>query len=199
VNIFIVAGPTRVAVILVLQRLASIFSLRKVAYNPNNMSEAKESTKVAAESDNSDPGTDVDAVRERILLEQQLQKSEPPALPISTLWRRKEHKDLQEIATQPSVFDDPETAKYFQPTPKYENLHRFDPSARWTWAEELPLINKIDWKITTWACIAFFALDLDRGNLSQANTDSFLKDLKLSTNGLSIPDVYFEKYLLCRD
>lgn len=47
-----------------------------------------------------------------------------------------------------------------------------------------PLINKIDWKITLWACIAFFGLDLDRGNLSQANTDNFLDDLGLSTDGV---------------
>lgn len=47
-----------------------------------------------------------------------------------------------------------------------------------------PLINKIDWKITLWACIAFFGLDLDRGNLSQANTDNFLDDLGLSTDGI---------------
>ena len=148
------------------------------------MSEPKGISEITGGSDNSDSKEDVNAVRERILEQQQLQKSEPPTLPISTLWRRKEHKNMQGIATQPSVFDDPETAKYFQPTPKYENLHRFDPAARWTWAEELPLINKIDWKITTWACIAFFALDLDRGNLSQANTDNFLTDLGLSTNGL---------------
>lgn len=113
----------------------------------------------------------------------ELQKSNPPVLPITTLFRKQGHKDLDQIATQPSVFDDPEIAKNFQPTEKYENLHRFDPSARWTWAEELPLINKIDWKITLWACIAFFALDLDRGNLSQANTDNFLEDLSMSTNG----------------
>jgi hypothetical protein len=42
---------------------------------------------------------------------------------------------------------------------------------------------RIDWKVTAWAALAFFALDLDRSNLSQANTDNFLEDMGLSTNG----------------
>jgi len=50
------------------------------------------------------------------------------------VWRPK--KDLDSIATQPSVFEDPKGLEAYRPPANYEHTHRFDPAARWTWREE---------------------------------------------------------------
>jgi hypothetical protein len=95
-----------------------------------------------------------------------------------SFWRRRK-QSLDTIATQPSVFDDPATLEVYRPPPEYENTHRFDPLARWTWREEKvrchtsryaefahalgqAVVRKVDKRVMIWAFIMFFSLDLDR-------------------------------------
>lgn len=119
---------------------------------------------------------------------------------IATFWKRRNHGlTLDDIATQPSVFDDEKLAPLYQPNARYENAHRFDPKERWTWREEIPIIRKMDWRVTAWAAIAFFALDLPRGNISQANSDGFLDDLGLDTNDYNTGQTLFRVAFLCAE
>ncbi|KAF8588151.1 allantoate permease [Ramaria rubella] len=117
------------------------------------------------------------------------------------LFRRHLLKPLDEnsIATQVSVYDDPILAPHYRPNEDYENIHRFDPNARWTYREENELLRKVDWRVMVWAAISFSALNLDRGNLSQANSDNLLDDLHLSTNDFNFGNSLFRLAFLCAE
>lgn len=69
-----------------------------------------------------------------------------------------------------------------QPHESYEGFHHWDPTMTWTDQEERRAVRKTDFMLLSCLCAMMFGLQLDRGNLSNALTDGFLKDLKLTTN-----------------
>ncbi|KEF56225.1 uncharacterized protein A1O9_07806 [Exophiala aquamarina CBS 119918] len=68
------------------------------------------------------------------------------------------------------------------PHESYEGRHRWDPSFTWTEAEERRLVRKTDLYLLSWLCVMFFGLQLDRGNIQNALTDDFLKDMHLTSD-----------------
>ncbi|KAH8547517.1 transporter-like protein [Umbelopsis sp. PMI_123] len=123
--------------------------------------------------------------------------SQPPTLHSHTEIEKKTEKgdveiaNIEEIGFGESVYDDARLADYYKPISSYEGYHRFDPTAVWTAAEEKVLLRKIDWRIMAWCCIMFIALQLDRGNISNALTDDFLTDLGLTTNDYNTGQTIF--------
>ncbi len=89
--------------------------------------------------------------------------------------------------------------RYYEPIDSYEGKHRWDPKAEWTTTEEKHVIRKLDMRICSWACLMFFALQLDRGNISQALSDNFLTDLGLNTNQYNYGQSIFYISFLCAE
>ncbi|KIJ61406.1 hypothetical protein HYDPIDRAFT_96568 [Hydnomerulius pinastri MD-312] len=107
--------------------------------------------------------------------------------------------DPDAIGTKRSVFDDEHLAPHYWPKKDYENIHRFDPAARWTYREEWAVVRKIDWKIMVMAAIAFSSLNLDRSNINQANSSTFLPDLGLTTDDFNLGNTVFRLSFLCAE
>ncbi|KAF2207447.1 hypothetical protein CERZMDRAFT_102345 [Cercospora zeae-maydis SCOH1-5] len=103
-------------------------------------------------------------------------------------------------ATDPAVlfkraegktFETESLEDFYKPIAEYEGAHRYDPKFEWEEKEEKRVVRKIDARICTWACLMFFALQLDRGNISQALSDNLLDDLGMTTNDYNTGQTIF--------
>ena len=87
----------------------------------------------------------------------------------------------------------------YAPIKEYEGYHRYDPSATWSPQEEGKLVRKLDFRIMFVACIMFFALQIDRGNIKQALSDNMLKNLHLTTNDYNTGMTIFYISFMCAE
>ncbi|KAI1165988.1 MFS general substrate transporter [Nemania serpens] len=110
------------------------------------------------------------------------------------------HTSIESLTTnerqslRKNPFTDPRVAaqwKQVYEDCQYECRHVFDPTLEWTAEEEKKLVRKLDWRVCLWACIMFFALQVDRNNLTQVISDNFLDDLKMNTNDYNIGNTIF--------
>ncbi|KAL2002439.1 hypothetical protein VTN02DRAFT_6780 [Thermoascus thermophilus] len=93
-----------------------------------------------------------------------------------------------------NIFADPEVAAHYAQLyekAQYECRHVFDPSLEWTPQEERRLVRKLDRHVCLWACVMFFALQVDRKNLGQAVSDNMLDQLGLTTNDYNYGNTIF--------
>ncbi|KAL4817403.1 major facilitator superfamily domain-containing protein [Aspergillus spinulosporus] len=90
-----------------------------------------------------------------------------------------------------STFNATEDPRFYKPIDTYEGLHRWDPDFEWTEEEERRIVRKIDARVCTFACVTFFALQLDRGNIGNALADTLLQDLHMTTNDYNTGQTIF--------
>ncbi|KAL3471244.1 major facilitator superfamily domain-containing protein [Aspergillus californicus] len=105
--------------------------------------------------------------------------------------RNDSDKESQNAAPGHSTFNSSEDRRYYRPIDSYEGLHRWDPDFEWTEKEERKIVRKIDARVCTFACVTFFALQLDRGNIGQALSSTLLQDLNMTSNDYNTGQTIF--------
>ncbi|KAJ5917149.1 Major facilitator superfamily domain general substrate transporter [Penicillium verhagenii] len=116
-----------------------------------------------------------------------IQKDSPGASVLEDSDQESQQKQGYETGT----FEIKEGHEFYRPIDSYEGIHRWDPEFEWTEEEERKVVRKIDARVLTFACVTFFALQLDRGNIGQALASTFLKDLKMTSNDYNLGQTIF--------
>lgn len=91
-------------------------------------------------------------------------------------------------------FFDPKVAEYYRnlyEDAQYECRHVLDPALEWTKEEEKRGLRKIDMRVYLWACVMFFALNVDRKNIGQAVSANMLDQLHMTHNDYNYGNTLF--------
>jgi hypothetical protein len=101
---------------------------------PGDSSKASSSPSLVSSGDSGDAKKVIDSSQSTLDLVDE--NDPPPRIATAFLYRHEKRYQPDAIATRRSVYDDPVLAQHYWPKEDYENLHRFDPKARWTQKEE---------------------------------------------------------------
>lgn len=83
-------------------------------------------------------------------------------------------------------FFDAKSARTDPPTPRRDDEEALNLEVDWTREEELKAKRKLDLIIMPILTMGFFCLQLDRGNISNAITDSFMKDVGIDQDQFNV-------------
>lgn len=111
--------------------------------------------------------------------------------------------DLEEQTEfQENPFLDPFIANHYRQIYNdcnYECRGAFDPHFTWTKEEDRKVMKKVDRRAILSACIMFFALQVNRGNLHEAVADNLLQDLHMGTNDYNLGNTLNLCAFLCAE
>ncbi|QDS73106.1 hypothetical protein FKW77_000765 [Venturia effusa] len=149
----------------------------------------------------SDPGSETDCQSEKNGVHIQVSRAILDSAELVSARGNVITKDGLVVSTEDSdhslstnVFQDPEVRAYYvgvYEKANYECRHVFDADLTWTKEEEKKVVRKLDWRVCTWACVMFFSLQVDRGNINQAVSGTLLKDLNINTNDFNLGNTVF--------
>ncbi|KAI0446720.1 major facilitator superfamily domain-containing protein [Xylaria telfairii] len=108
--------------------------------------------------------------------------------------KRPDETRNDDATSDSNPFSDPEVAgRYKQIYEKahYECRHLFDPHLTWTMEEQRRLVRRTDWRVCLWACVMWFAFEVDHGSYNQAVSETFLQDLGMNTNDFNLGNTVF--------
>lgn len=100
------------------------------------------------------------------------------------------------------VFEDEQVAEYYRGNYfecNYEGRHHFDPKLELIEQEERAFVRKTQWRVTALAFFLFFALNVDRGNLSNDLYDNLLHNLNMSTDDLNLSNTVKLIFFSCAE
>ncbi|PSK35200.1 hypothetical protein C7M61_004865 [Candidozyma pseudohaemuli] len=152
-------------------------------------------------ADSASPGNEEAKTSDTFVEGRSVEKSDLKVDTESALGEPSDLEDQTEFE-DPNPFLDPFIADHYRQIYdecEYECREAFDPHFTWTKEEDKKVMRKVDRRAILSACIMFFALQVNRGNLHEAVADNLLEDLNMNTNDYNLGNTLNLCAFLCAE